>query len=72
MSELNDAIVDLQMRIAYQEDTIAQLNEVVAQQDKSLLLLQQQMKLLLERFESLNYSQEPSGTNLVDERPPHY
>ena len=63
-------IVDLQIRLAYQEDMIVSLSETVASQDNDIIQLKTRYRLLQERFSEIkSQAQEQS---LVDERPPHY
>lgn len=72
MSDINEELIDLQTRLAYQEDTIAQLNVVVTKQDGEIIQLQKQMSLLAKRLDELLYVQEQGGEDTVNERPPHY
>lgn len=72
MNDINDELIDLQTRLAYQEDTIAQLNLVVTKQDGEIIQLQKQIVLLAKRLDELLYVQEQGGSDLVNERPPHY
>jgi SlyX protein len=72
MTSLQDDMIDLQMRVAFQEDMLNQLNDMVAKQDADLLLLREQVRALAQRLEeSLRQPSQESG-NLLDERPPHY
>lgn len=72
MATLEEAFIDLQMRVTFQEDMLHQLNEIVSQQDAELLLLREQVRALVQRLEE--YMRQPSQTSWVpsDERPPHY
>lgn len=72
MSDFNDELIELQTRLAFQEDTINQLNQVITQQDAAILQLQQQMRLLAHRIDELALEQQISGGETPDERPPHY
>lgn len=72
MNELAEQMIELQTRLAFQEDTLQQLNQVVAAQDHELRQLQQQLKLLAKRFDDALYTQEQGAAKPVDERPPHY
>lgn len=71
MSELHE-LIELQTRVAFQEDTLAQLNQVVAKQDQEIINLQHQLRLLAKRLDDALYMQEQGAEKLVDERPPHY
>jgi SlyX protein len=72
MNDINEELIDLQTRLAYQEDTITQLNLVVTKQDGEIIQLQKQMLLLAKRLDELLYVQEQGGGDVVNERPPHY
>jgi len=72
MHDLNDDLIELQTRLAFQEDTINQLNQVITQQDAAILQLQQQMRLLARRIDELALEQQASAGETPDERPPHY
>ena len=72
MKDVINEIIDLQTRLAYQEDTIQQLNNVVTQQDATILQLQQQMRLLAKRIDELSFAQDRVGGEITNERPPHY
>ncbi len=66
----NERLVDIETRIAYQEDTLQQLNDVVAKQQKQIDFLDQMIKTLTERYQSLQAS-NIAAENL-DDKPPHY
>jgi SlyX protein len=72
LSDIGDELIELQTRIAYQEDTITQLNNVVTKQDADIIQLQQQMRLLAKRLDELSFTQEADGDDISNERPPHY
>lgn len=72
MKDFANELIELQTRLAYQEDTIHQLNNVVTQQDATILQLQQQMRLLAKRVEELSFSRETGVDEPTNERPPHY
>ena len=75
LSDLQDQIIDLQTRLAYQEDTLNELNSVIAQQDQHILSLQEQMRVMIERFRDMSEAANAnpsSPASLLDERPPHY
>lgn len=72
MNNLENAIVELETRLAFQEDTINQLNDVVSRQDGDLMLLKEQVRTLAQRLLELQRLPSQGGGDLVDERPPHY
>jgi SlyX protein len=72
MDDLQDQLIELQTRVAFQEDTLQQLNLVVAKQDQEILQLQHQLRLLAKRLEDALFAQEEGAGKPADERPPHY
>lgn len=72
MSDLQDDVIELQTRLAFQEDTIHQLNQVITNQDAAILQLQQQIRLLAQRIDELALEQRLGDGEISDERPPHY
>ena len=67
---MNDDLIDLQTQLAFQEQTIAELNDVMTSQQKQIDLLRLEIKLLKEQFGVLE-DRIDSGP-AQDERPPHY
>lgn len=72
MHEIQDQLIELQTRVAFQEDTLQQLNQVIALQDQDIRELQQQLKLLAKRFDDSLYTQDQVAAKPEEERPPHY
>lgn len=71
MSEQLIARMDeLEMRLAFQDDTIQALNEVVSRQDLELGRLQRALELLARRQADLAASMP--GETEDDQPPPHY
>lgn len=65
---MNDAITQLQIKIAYLEDSIDSLNAVIARQDRLLMDLQDQLKIVYKKIQNGN----ESGFDPQNEKPPHY
>ena len=65
-----DRLIDIETRIAYQEDTLQQLNDVVTKQQKQISHLEDLVKSLAERYQSLQPAHIDAGN--ADEKPPHY
>ncbi|WP_340677212.1 SlyX family protein [Paraglaciecola sp.] len=70
MQHIIDDIEQLQMKVAFQEDTIESLNKALIKQQKQLEDLQFSFKQVLNKLQAI----EPS--NMADEHeetpPPHY
>lgn len=67
--ELEERVVELESRLAFQDDTIAALNDVVVAQQRDIERLQQQMAVLARRQEELVGQ---VGIAESDAPPPHY
>ena len=77
MGKDNDSQVEVlddpQTRLAFQDQAINDLNDVVADQQQQISRLQHQLKLLHDRLGDLSESVESShGNSKQDEKPPHY
>jgi SlyX protein len=72
MSDFQEQLIDLQTRVAYQEDTLEQLNQVITQQDAEIVQLKQQIRILAQRLEDSLRTQGQGGEQIQDDRPPHY
>lgn len=65
----DDARIDLETRLIFQEDTIARLNDALVDQQRQLDLMRDTIKRLIELIERRSDDQNYS---LEEERPPHY
>jgi len=63
--------IDLETKLAYQEDASAQLSDVVARQQRQIDALEAALRALIERVNTLAV-QEPNKSTPADEVPPHY
>ncbi|MDO6746069.1 SlyX family protein [Gilvimarinus sp. 1_MG-2023] len=68
---MSQEIEDIQSRMAFQEDTLSELNDVVARQDRQLQALMAALKSLAQKYDDLMFEREQSQ-GAVDEKPPHY
>ena len=68
MSE--ERFVDLETRLAHQDQLLHELNDVVTDQQAKIMQLEELCRSLIDRVRSLGESL-PAG-NPADERPPHY
>jgi len=65
----DDQIVELEIKVAYQEDLLQALNTIVADQQKQIIRLEETCRLLGERMKNMA---EPESINQGVEIPPHY
>ena len=68
----SQVVEDLQVRIAFLDELVDQLDTQIAIQDREITDLKKQMKILYQRFEvsHLTDGVEPFDPN--SDRPPHY
>jgi SlyX protein len=62
-------LIELEIKAAYQEDLLQELNLIVVGQQRQILKLEQTCQLLHERISSLRL-EKIDGT--IDPPPPHY
>jgi len=62
-------IIDLEEKIAFQEDLIQKLDDALAGQQKQLMDAERKIELMLQQLRKLEDNM-PSAT--ADEKPPHY
>lgn len=67
--EVKDRIADLESRLAFQDDALQTLSDVVYEQERVIERLRLQMQALLKRLEDL---QGQVGIADDDAPPPHY
>ena len=65
-------IEDLQVRIAFLDDLVEQLNEQVIRQNAEIADLKKQMQLLYQRVEYADLSEGIEAFDPLSNRPPHY
>lgn len=68
--DLNIKLESLEIKIAYQEDTIESLNQIVIQQQTQLERLSAKMGAIVDKVKSLEEPESASGEQI--ELPPHY
>lgn len=66
----DEALADLESKIAYLERANVELSDVVYRQQKDIDVMQRQLSALLQRFDSLMTEDQPRSPE--EERPPHY
>lgn len=69
---LSAPIEDLQVRIAFLDDLVEQLNEEVTRQNAELADLKKQMQILYQRVEASDLSQGIAPFDPLNDIPPHY
>jgi len=69
VSDAEERLAQLEIRLAYQEDLLATLNATVAELRAALDLQQGQLRLL---WQQLQERGDASPRSLAEEIPPHY
>jgi len=68
--DIEQKMIDLEMRLAYQDKTVSELNHVVWQQQKKIDELTEKVKTMQEKMAD---SPDHNATFNIDlDRPPHY
>jgi len=68
-SSLEQALIDLQTRLAFQEDTLQSLNDTVADHQREIGDIRRQVGVLIGQLEQVLTDLDAAPEN---ERPPHY
>lgn len=72
-ADITRQINDLQSKLAFQEDTVHVLNEVVSEQQQDIISLKTQMRTLLDELKNVLEELDTGASRLMDsEKPPHY
>lgn len=71
-SIIESRLDELESRLAFQDDLIESLNEIIARQDRELGRLELRVKALGEKLNDFAESAEMPGASPGHEVPPHY
>lgn len=63
-------IIEIETRLAYQEQTLNELNQVMTDQQAQLTRLERSAETLSARLQAM--AESDGGSDQGDERPPHY
>lgn len=66
---MQEKIVDIETRLAYQDDNIQQLSDVIYRQQQQIDQLEKTVRALVDRIQDLTHAMPGK---IVDEKPPHY
>lgn len=69
-NNLASELESLEVKLAYQEDTIESLNQTVIAQQDQIDRLEQKMRVMLDKLKSIEEPEMPSAGQI--ELPPHY
>ena len=65
-----ERMIELEIKLAYQEDLLQTLNAIVTEQQKQIGRLEETCKVLYERMKSLSAASELNQAD--NQPPPHY
>lgn len=68
--DTNSRITELEVKVAYQEDTIEQLNCALSTQQKIMSDLEYKLQLISDKLKAMPVSD--IGSNQIEPPPPHY
>lgn len=71
-AEVNKELEDLQTHIAFQEHSIAELNDALISQQKQLDLFRIELRMLREKIGDVEQNFGSKPFSAADEKPPHY
>lgn len=66
----NQRLIDIETKLAYQEDLIQELNKTVHSQQLKLDQLEEALRSLTLRYHSM--AEQDDSEYFVDKKPPHY
>ncbi len=66
----DERFIDMESRLAHQDQLLNELNDVVTEQQARLMQLEELCKALVQRLRSVGESMSEASPG--DERPPHY
>jgi len=69
---IESRLEELESKLAFQDDLIESLNEIIARQDRDLLRLELRVKTLSDKLSDLAESAATPGESPGFEVPPHY
>lgn len=69
MNKDENRLVELEIKFAYQEDLLLELNNIVTEQQQQITVLENAYRLLNDKVNQLYLEK---GQDIVDEPPPHY
>ena len=67
----SNRLIEIETKLAFQEDTVQALNAVVCRQQRQIEQLEAKLAMLIDRYRQLAENQPP-GNKPADEKPPHY
>ncbi len=68
----DEKIIELEMKLAHQDQMLIELNAALTDQQQSIMTLERLCASISERLNSLGEGEGDAPSSPQDERPPHY
>lgn len=72
LQQLEQKLIDVQTQVAFMEDTIDKLDNIVTEQSQLIADQQRQLQLLYQKLESQTQGSQIQPFDLLSDKPPHY
>ncbi|NVJ65696.1 MAG: SlyX family protein [Gammaproteobacteria bacterium] len=72
LEQIEQQLEDLQTQVAFQDDTIEQLNKVITKQDAIIRKMEEKFLAIGEKLQDMQSQMPNKPFNPADELPPHY
>ena len=72
VEKLTQEFIDLQTQVAFMEDTLDKLDNLVTEQSQLIADQQRQLQLLYQKLETQTQGSQIQPFDLLSDKPPHY
>ncbi|VXB06744.1 SlyX protein [Enhydrobacter sp. AX1] len=72
VEKLTQEFIDLQTQVAFMEDTLDKLDNIVTEQSQLIADQQRQLQLLYQKLETQTQGSQIQPFDLLNDKPPHY
>ena len=72
VEKLTQDLIDLQTQVAFMEDTVDKLDNIVTEQSQLIADQQRQLQLLYQKLETQTQGSQIQPFDLLSDKPPHY
>ena len=72
VEKLTQELIDLQTQVAFMEDTLDKLDNIVTEQSQLIADQQRQLQLLYQKLETQTQGSQIQPFDLLSDKPPHY
>lgn len=72
VEKLTQEFIDLQTQVAFMEDTLDKLDNIVTEQSQLIADQQRQLQLLYQKLETQTQGSQIQPFDLLSDKPPHY